>query len=325
MEKVILTILINNDSAGTFFRTIGYTLDHTTADVLERADYEILMFIKVMLDEKVGFIGGGNMAFAIGSGLINRGIIKTSQVLVSGPTLENLQRWRDLGVATITDNNHVVDEMDIIFICVKPHILNPCAEDLKKNHRAKSKDMNKVFVSVLAGVNLKDLEASFSFIINVKMIRCMPNTPMQISEGCTVYSSGSNIEPHDLEKVHIILNSLGVAQHIPESMINAVTGLSGCGPAFVYTIIEALADGAVKNGVPRQMALQFAAQVVVGAAKTVMITGKHPAILRDEVCSPGGATIAGVHELEKGNLRATLMNAVEMASQRCADLGRKGK
>lgn len=131
----------------------------------------------------------------------------------------------------------------------------------------------------------------------------MPNTPMQVGEGCTVYAAGSYIVQQDLEKVHLMLNSLGIAHQVPESMINAVSGVSGCGPAFVYTIIEALADGAVKNGVPRQMALQFATQTVLGAAKTVMITGKHPAILRDEVCSPGGATIVGVHELEKGKLR----------------------
>lgn len=135
------------------------------------------------------------------------------------------------------------------------------------------------------------------------MIRIMPNTPMQVGEGCTVYTAGSYIVQQDLEKVHLMLNSLGIAQQVPESMIDAVSGVSGCGPAFVYTIIEALADGAVKNGVPRQMALQFATQTVLGAAKTVMITGKHPAVLRDEVCSPGGATIVGVHELEKGNLR----------------------
>lgn len=135
------------------------------------------------------------------------------------------------------------------------------------------------------------------------MIRTMPNTPMQVGEGCTVYAAGSYIVQQDLEKVHLMLNSLGIAQQVPESMIDTVTGVSGCGPAFVYTIIEALADGAVKNGVPRQMALQFATQTVLGAAKTVMITGKHPAVLRDEVCSPGGATIVGVHELEKGNLR----------------------
>uniref|UniRef100_A0A1A9X186 Pyrroline-5-carboxylate reductase n=1 Tax=Glossina brevipalpis TaxID=37001 RepID=A0A1A9X186_9MUSC len=277
------------------------------------------------LDEKIGFIGGGNMAFAIGSGLINRGIIKCGQVLVSGPNIENLQRWRDLGVLTTDDNNKVVDKMDIIFICVKPHILKPCATELKKNHCGTNKDKDKLFVSVLAGVNVKDLEDNFCFIDHLKMIRCMPNTPMQVSEGCSVYSAGSYVVQQDLEKVHLMLNSLGVAQQVPENMIDAVTGLSGCGPAFVYTIIEALADGAVKNGVPRQMASQFAVQVVMGAAKTIMVTGKHPATLRDEVCSPGGATIVGVHELEKGNLRATVMNAVEMSSQRCADLGRKGK
>ncbi|KAI8119775.1 Pyrroline-5-carboxylate reductase [Lucilia cuprina] len=277
------------------------------------------------LDEKIGFIGGGNMAYAIGSGLINQGIVKAGQVFVSGPNLENLQRWRDIGVATTEDNNVIVDKTDIIFICVKPHILTPCAMQLRNNHVRTAKDKDKLFVSVLAGVNLKDLEESFSFIDCLKMIRTMPNTPMQVGEGCTVYTAGSYIVQQDLEKVHLMLNSLGIAQQVPESMIDAVSGVSGCGPAFVYTIIEALADGAVKNGVPRQMALQFATQTVLGAAKTVMITGKHPAVLRDEVCSPGGATIVGVHELEKGNLRSTLMNAVEKASQRAAELGRKGK
>uniref|UniRef100_A0A1L8EDU4 Pyrroline-5-carboxylate reductase n=1 Tax=Haematobia irritans TaxID=7368 RepID=A0A1L8EDU4_HAEIR len=277
------------------------------------------------LDEKIGFIGGGNMAFAIGSGLISRGIVKSGQVYVSGPNLENLQRWRDIGVTTSDDNNETLDKSDIIFICVKPHILAPCAIHLRNNHVRTLKDKDKLFVSVLAGVNIHDLEENFSFIDGLKMIRTMPNTPMQVGEGCTVYTPGSYVVQQDLEKVHLMLNSLGIAQQVPESMIDAATGVSGCGPAFVYTIIEAMADGAVKNGVPRQMALQFATQTILGAAKTVLVTGKHPAVLRDEVCSPGGATIVGVHELEKGNLRSTIINAVEKSSQRSAELGRKGK
>ncbi|XP_055849055.1 uncharacterized protein LOC129914041 [Episyrphus balteatus] len=276
------------------------------------------------LDEKIGFIGGGNMAFAIGAGLISRGIVKASQVLVSGPHIENLQRWRDHGVTELTEDNYVVlEKSDIIFISVKPHILEPCATQLRNNHISSARDKDKLFVSVLAGVNLKSLEESFSFIQGLKMIRTMPNTSMQVGEGCTVYSPGSYVKQQDLEKVHLILNSLGIAQQVPETMIDGISGLSGCGPAFVYTIIEALADGAVKQGVPRQMALQFSAQTILGAAKTVIMTGKHPAVLRDEVCSPGGSTICGVYELEKGNLRSTLMTAVEKASQRSAELGKK--
>ncbi|EDW83638.1 uncharacterized protein Dwil_GK13573 [Drosophila willistoni] len=277
------------------------------------------------LDERIGFIGGGNMAFAIGSGLIRGGIVKPSQVLVSGPHIENLARWRELGAVTTDENYEVLEHTDIVFICVKPHMLAPCAAQLKYKHVPSAKDASKLIVSVLAGTSLQTLEEKFDFIESsgLKVIRTMPNTSMQVGEGCTVYTGNSRVTHQDLEKVHLMLNALGLAQQVPESMIDAVTGVAGCGPAFVYTMIEAMADGGVKQGVPRQMALQFAAQTMLGAAKTVLLTGKHPAVLRDEVCSPGGATIVGVHELEKGNLRATLINAVEKSSQRSAELGKK--
>lgn len=275
------------------------------------------------LDEKIGFIGGGNMAYAIGSGLVNRGIVKPSQILTSGPNLSNLEKWRDLGADVTTRNGDVVSKSDIIFICVKPHLLQTCAVQAQSTYTPSSRDKDKIFVSVLAGVSIETLQEVFAFIGSVKMIRSMPNTPMQVGAGCSVYSPGQYVTHIDLEKIHLILNSLGVAQQVPEKLINSVSGVSGCGPAFVYTIIEALADGGVKQGIPRQMALQFAAQTVFGAAKTVLETGKHPAVLRDEVCSPGGATICGVYELEKGNLRATLMNAVEKSAERSEVLGRK--
>ncbi|XP_033244839.1 pyrroline-5-carboxylate reductase [Drosophila miranda] len=277
------------------------------------------------LDERIGFIGGGNMAFAIGSGLVRCAIVKPSQVLVSGPHIENLSRWRELGAVTTDDNCKVLEHTDVVFICVKPHILGQCASQLKYKHVPSAKDASKLIVSVLAGTSLKTLEEKFNFMESwgPKVIRTMPNTSMQVGEGCTVYTGNARATHQDLEKVHIMLNALGLAQQVPEQMIDAVTGLAGCGPAFVYTIIEALADGGVKQGVPRAMALQFAAQTLLGAAKTVLITGKHPAVLRDEVCSPGGSTIVGVHELEKGNLRATLINAVEKATQRSTELGKK--
>lgn len=275
------------------------------------------------LDERIGFIGGGNMAFAIGSGLINRGIVKSTQVTVAGPNIENLEKWRNLGASLTEDNGEAVNKSDIVFICVKPHMLLTCAAQVDATLSPTSKEKDKVFVSVLAGVTLEQLESAFSFMNSLKMIRTMPNTPMQVGEGCTVYSPGRYVTLQDLEKVHLILNSLGIAQQVPEKMINAVGAVSGCGPAYIYTIIEALADGGVKQGIPRQMALQFAAQTVLGAAKTVLTTGRHPAILRDEVCSPGGSTICGVHELEKAGVRNAFINAVEKAAERNAELGKK--
>lgn len=160
-----------------------------------------------------------------------------------------------------------------------------------------------------------------SFMNVLKVVRSMPNTPMQVAEGCTVYTPGKYVTLPDLEKVHLLLGSLGIAQQVPEKMIGMVGPMTGCGPAFVYTVIEALADGSVKLGVPRQMAIQMAAQTVLGAAKTVLQTGRHPAVLRDEVCSPGGSTIVGVHELERGGLRNTIITAVEKAAEKSASLG----
>lgn len=131
----------------------------------------------------------------------------------------------------------------------------------------------------------------------------MPNTPLQVGCGCTVFTNTENVSNNEVQYITSLFNSLGLAEQIPENLIDPISGLSGCGPAFVYTIMEAMADGAVKNGVPRKMANSFAAQTVLGAAKTVLATGKHTAVLKDEVCSPGGATIAGIHEIEKGNIR----------------------
>lgn len=135
------------------------------------------------------------------------------------------------------------------------------------------------------------------------MVRCMPNTPLQVGCGCTVFANTSNVSEEETEYIGSLFNALGLSKHISESLIDPVTGLSGCGPAFVYTIMEAMADAAVKNGVPRKIATTFAAQTVLGAAQTVLMTGKHTAELKDEVCSPGGATIVGLHEIEKGNIR----------------------
>jgi len=274
------------------------------------------------LDERIGFVGGGNMAFAIGSGLIERGIIKSSQVVVSGPNLDNLEKWRELGATTTDINGEVVAKCDIIFICVKPHMLLTCATQIDNYIAAAVKEKDKIFVSVLAGISLDQLETAFQFMNSLKMIRTMPNTPMQIGEGCTVYSPGRYVSTQDLEKVDLILNSLGIAQQVPEKMINSIGALAGSGPAYIFTVIEALADGAVKQGIPRKMAIQFASQTVLGAAKLVLHSGKHPAVLRDEVTSPGGSTICGLHELERAGVRNAFINAVEKATEKNIEMGK---
>ncbi|KAM0725369.1 Pyrroline-5-carboxylate reductase 2 [Formica fusca] len=240
---------------------------------------------------KVGFIGGGNMASAIGAGLIHKGVLNPDNVWVSGRTDRTHSFWKDL---------------------VKPHMLDDALNTFVEQ-KATEKFKNKLFISVLAGISLEVLHTKLSaIVISPRIIRSMPNTPMMVGEGITVYCS-LNTEQKDLELVNTLFSYIGMSQSVPESIINAIGGLSGCGPAFAYLIIEALADGGVRMGVPRPLATKFAAQVLVGAGKMVLETGRHPGQLKDEVCSPGGTSIAGVHAMEVGGVRGSMMNAVEAA------------
>ncbi|XP_055587973.1 uncharacterized protein LOC129740346 [Uranotaenia lowii] len=273
----------------------------------------------------IGFIGGGNMAYAIAAGLINKGVLKPQQIMVSATNLDNLRkRWERLLVDRLTvDNVEVIRKSDIVFLCVKPHILPICRRSMEGSSNIP--DCNtKLMVSILAGVTLERLYNEFSCLPNIPFVRTMPNTPMQVGAGCTIFCAGfdhhnATVEAH-YNATKFMFNQLGLAYEVREEQIDNMTGLTGCGPAFVYQIIEALADGGVKQGIPREMAIKMAAQTVLGAAKTVLETGKHPAVLKDEVCSPGGATIHGVHELEKGAVRATLITAVEKSSARAKEL-----
>ncbi|XP_062538415.1 uncharacterized protein LOC134206703 [Armigeres subalbatus] len=282
----------------------------------------------------VGFIGGGNMAYSIAAGLLRAGVLKPNQITVSATNLNNLKaRWNPLDVNRLTTSNaQVLLESEIVFLCVKPHILSACKESILREAESienlTAHCHEKILVSILAGVPLAKLKDTFNFL-HIQHVRTMPNTPMQVGEGCTIYCAGFEDNKHFqvpgiilsyYEDIKFMLNQLGLAYEVKETQMDGITGLTGCGPAFVYEIIEALADGGVKQGIPRDMALKMAAQTVLGSAKTVLETGKHPAVLKDEVCSPGGATIYGVHELEKGAMRATLMNAVEKSAARAKEL-----
>ncbi|XP_017772750.1 PREDICTED: pyrroline-5-carboxylate reductase-like [Nicrophorus vespilloides] len=270
---------------------------------------------------KIGFIGGGNMAKAIAGGIVKKGLLSYSQIYVSGPRMHSLESWQSQGANVYTDNGTVCEICDVIFLSVKPHILPEAMANICMNSRHKIR--SKLFVSIIAGIKLEALENLFRSFDSCRIIRTMPNTPMMVGEGCTVYCPGEGATENDVKIVRTILEALGICYMVPESMIDAIGALAGSGPAFAYLMIEAMSDGGVKMGIPRAMATQFAAQTMLGAAKMVLESGKHTGALKDEVCSPGGTTITGVHALEKGGVRAAIMDAIECAATKSAELGRR--
>ncbi|KAL1505175.1 hypothetical protein ABEB36_004797 [Hypothenemus hampei] len=264
------------------------------------------------------------MAKAICKSIQSKGLIDYSQIYVSSPYPKNLDSWKTLGANVSTDNAVVAKEADIIFLAVKPHILKGAIEEIWHSPLA-THVKDKLFVSILAGITTTDLEELLSKFIGSRVIRVMTNTSIQVGEGCTVYCPGTTVTETDLELVQKILEVTGMCQCIPEHMINAVGAVSASGPAFVYLFIEALSDGGVRMGLHREMATRFVAQTVMGAAKMVLETRKHMGTLKDEVCSAGGQTIAGIHALERGAVRGSVMDAIEAAALKAAELGKQGK
>lgn len=267
-----------------------------------------------MQADRIGFIGGGNMAVALIKGLI-QGTFPAERILVAEPRASQ-RAWLEecFGVATAADNNTVVSSCDLLILAVKPQM---ASEVLSETASAFSADT--LLVSILAGVDTATLESFFDG--SPRVVRAMPNTPALLGAAATALCSGRFAGPDDLALVTRLFESVGVVRVVAEKEMDAVTGLSGSGPAYVYTMIEALADGGVEQGLPRDIALTLAAQTVLGAARMVLEDGEHPAVLRDRVCSPGGTTIAGVKALEEGGVRAALMDAVARAARRSKELG----
>ncbi|XP_058809217.1 uncharacterized protein LOC131674517 [Phymastichus coffea] len=273
--------------------------------------------VTVIKEKKVGFIGGGNMAQAIGFGLVKKGVLKSQNIWVSCRTEQSLSIWKSFGIHTTLKNHEVIKNCDIIFLSIKPHILDEALATCKNSIY---KFEGKLYVSVIVGVSLDALDSKLQSIDSApRIIRSMPNTPMMVAEGITVYCSLRTTEEDEFI-ISTLFSQLGICEKIGEGFITSAGGLSGCGPAYAYLIIEGLADGAVRKGVPRASALRFAAQVLIGAGKMVLETGKHPGQLKDEVTSPNGSTICGIHELEKGGVRASMMNAVEAAVKRSDEI-----
>ncbi|XP_014262469.1 pyrroline-5-carboxylate reductase [Cimex lectularius] len=267
-------------------------------------------------DDSVGFIGAGNMAQAIAFRMLDSGLVLPSNMIVSATSDRNLELWKQRAVSTTIDNSKVVKNATIVFIAVKPQYFKTAAHSISNISDAKV----KCFVSVMAGKTLKNISATLGQNYkHAHIIRVMPNTPCMVGIGCSVMCS-INSDSNYNKVVYSIMSSLGLCEQIDEVLFNSVSGLCGSGPAYMYMVMEALADGAVKKGVTRDMAMNMAAQVMKGAAEMVLSTKKHPGLLKDEVCSPGGTTICGVAELERGSVRSAFINAISAASDRADEL-----
>jgi pyrroline-5-carboxylate reductase len=263
---------------------------------------------------KLGIIGAGKIGEALVMGVVGRGLVGKGDIILSVRSEKHRGELEArTGIRTVCDNLEVAREADTIVLSVKPKSV---ADVIGEIAGLLTKD--KLLVSTAAGVSLELIESKAPR--GVPIIRTMPNMAVAIGEGMTVLSPGSSVSPERLEWAVSIFRAVGRALVLEEQHMDAVTGLSGSGPAYVYIIIESLADGGLKLGLPRDVATELAAQTVLGAARNVLVTGEHPAKLKDQVTTPAGVTIDGILELEAGRLRVTLINAVVKAAERARQL-----
>lgn len=262
----------------------------------------------------IGFIGLGNMATAMIGGMLKKKLVLPNEICGSAKTRETLERCRrEYGIRTMEDNVSVAAASDILFLAVKPVFFPEVIAEIKEAVKEET-----VIVSIAAGKTMAYIEEMFDK--KIKLVRCMPNTPALVSEGCTAVVQGELVSDGEMEEVKKLLASFGTVSEVPERMMDVVVGVSGSSPAYVFMFIEAMADAAVCAGMPRKQAYQMAAQSVLGSAKMVLETGMHPGELKDMVCSPGGTTIEAVKVLEEMGLRATVMDAVDACIEKSRNL-----
>lgn len=262
---------------------------------------------------KLAIIGLGKMGTALLQGILNSGLYQAKELVGSDLYVEDTDsNEKYFGIQTMKDNIEAVNLADTILLAVKPQVIPKVASKIAKY------TANKLIISIAAGLNLENL--SKQLVNSARIVRVMPNTPALVGEGAAAFTSGSDITTDDRKIVKDILQSVGEVVEVEEKLMDAVTGLSGSGPAYVYMIIEAMADGGVLMGLPRDMAQKLAAQTVLGSAKMIMETGKHPGELKDAVASPGGTTIRAIEKLEEKGLRSSLIEAVKASAERSKEL-----
>ena len=263
---------------------------------------------------KLGFIGCGNMATAMMNGMIQNKIVAPEDILASDAVNKALDTAKqNLGIQTSTNNIEVASNVDVLFLSVKPQfyetVIREIADEVKKT---------TLIITIAAGQSLKKVESIFERTL--KIVRTMPNTPALVSEGITAVCANDQVTEEDMKLVMSLLGSFGKAEQVSEHLMDAVVAVSGSSPAYVFIMIEAMADAAVAQGMPRDKAYKFAAQAVLGSAKMVLETGLHPGQLKDMVCSPGGTTIEAVRVLEETGFRSSIMNAMKVCAEKSKKL-----
>ncbi|HTH48676.1 MAG TPA: pyrroline-5-carboxylate reductase [Candidatus Limnocylindria bacterium] len=263
----------------------------------------------------IGFLGAGKMATALAKGFLQAGLVTADHLAASDVHPGARDGFaRETGARVTASNSEVAAAADVLILAVKPDQVCDLLAELRDSLNPK----RHLLISIAAGVPLSRLEAAAP---GHRFIRVMPNTPALVSASASAYSPGSHATKADGELAQKLLGSVGLALELKEKLLDAVTGLSGSGPAYAFIMIEALADGGVAAGLPRDVAQKLAAQTLLGAAKMVLETGLHPAALKDAVCSPAGTTIEAVHEMEKAGIRAGLINAVRASAEKSKKLG----
>jgi pyrroline-5-carboxylate reductase len=271
------------------------------------------------LDKTIVFLGAGNMAEALIRGLVHGDVVTPGNIVASAPRAERLEALeKAYGIATTRDNTVVARRAQVLVLSIKPQIMERVVHEIAAHVQP-----GALVVSIAAGVDTATLEELLPE--HARVVRAMPNTPALVRAGATAISRGRHATDADVAEVKLIFDAVGLSVVLDEGQLDAVTGLSGSGPAYIFLILEALADAGVKVGLSRRNAQQLAAQTVMGSAKLLLDTDEHPGKLKDMVTSPGGTAIAGLHTLEQGGLRTTLINAVETATKRARELGRGGK
>lgn len=264
---------------------------------------------------RVGFLGAGRMATALAKGFVKAGILDADALCASDPSSEAGEHFaRETGGRILGRNEEVLGAADTLVLAVKPDQVRPVLDGI-----APSFTKDHLLISIAAGVRLRAIAGALP--AGARIVRVMPNTPALIQCSASGYSPGDHVTPQDSDWVQRLFSAVGEAFPVKETLLDAVTGLSGSGPAYVYLMIDALSDGGVAAGLPREAATRLAAQTVLGSARMVLETGMHPGSLKDMVTSPGGTTIEGIHQLEIGGVRAALINAVRAAARRARELG----
>jgi len=269
-----------------------------------------------MSEKTIGIIGAGAMGEALATGIVRAGLVRPADLYISDVRQERLDGLRTrLGVTPLADNKQLVSVSRVVILAVKPPVVAPVLDEI-----APALTSAHTLISIAAGITLAFIEERLP--PGVPVVRVMPNTPCLVGAGASAFALGRYAQTEDARRAREILEAVGMAVEVPEEHLDIVTGLSGSGPAYAYLVIEALSDGAVRLGLPRQLAIRLAAQTLYGAAKMILSSEEHPARLKDAVTTPGGTTAAGLFALEEAGVRAAFARAVEQATRRAMELSK---